>query len=540
MSQLIRRSCRPAELTILFLLLLAGIVGLQSAVSAYSAEFVTDANSHYVSGSMIHDYLLHGLWPFQNPVHFLIDFHSHYPLVDIGHWPPLYYGIEAVWMLIFSSSRASMLMLSAAVAAFTAVLLYAGLAPRFGRAAGLFAAAAFITAPLVQAADTTLMLDVPVALFCLAAALSYACYLETVQLRYSAAFGVIAAAALMIKGNAGCLALLPPFVLLLGRRFELLRCWSFWAPVPIVIMLAGPWYLVTGGRVEAGFRFAAGWDYLIAAAGSNPPVLLHSLGLLVALLALAGLVLLCLKGRGVDAVALSAGALLLAVLIFQLIVPAALEPRYVIPAIPPALILAAYAASRLLTSVPGSRPRNAVIAFGLLALSALPQTPELKNDMDDSGIIGAAKAIWRAHIPGNPSVLIATDYQAEVQAVADLAMLDPARPSLYAIRGSRLLGGGGYNSEDYQPRFADPAEVMAEIDRYAIPLVLFRKRGDDDDWAHLDQVEAARALDPARWELIYRDAEHGPEILLFRLRGNVEQGADDAALKALSAPNALR
>lgn len=45
---------------------------------------------------------------------------------------------------------------------------------------------------------------------------------------------------------------------------------------------------------------------------------------------------------------------------------------------------------------------------------------------------------------------------------------DRSGPSLFAVRGSRLLGGGGYNNRDYLPRFATPAEVALEIDRYAI------------------------------------------------------------------------
>jgi hypothetical protein len=532
-----------AGIAFAFVLLLAGIIGLQCAVSAYSGEFMSDANSHYVSGSMIHDFLLGG--PFRNPVGFLVDFHSHYPLVDIGHWPPLYYVIEAGWMLPFSASRTSMLVLSATVTALTALLLYWDLGRRIGLLAGLFAAIAFITAPLVEAASSTLMLDVPVALFCVAAMLAFARFMESGRARYSTAFGLFAVAALLVKGNAGCLALLPPVAILLGRRFDLLRVPAFWIPVPIVAVLAAPWYALTHARTEAGFRYAAGWNYISSAAVANSVFLLHTVGPLILALALIGLVRLCLSARGADALAVSAAGLLVGVVLFLLLIPAAITDRYMIPALPPVLILAAFAASwlagRFLAGTASRRRRNEIVAFIILIVSAVPQALELPSlEVDHDGMTEAARQIWLARIPANASVLIATDPLAEGQAVADLAMRDPQRPSLFAVRGSRLLGGGGYNNSEYQPRFTTPAEVMAEIDRYSIPLILVRKRGDGSDWEHVAQLEAARESDPSRWELIYRDDRHGPEIQLFRLRDNVDKPADAAALKALSTPNALR
>jgi hypothetical protein len=109
-------------------LLLATSVATQHHMGAYGAELGYDEASHYASGLMIHDYLLHGLGT--SPVRFLATWHSHYPLVGIGHWGPLYYGIEAVWMLLAGPSRAAALALSAVVAAATGTLIYAVAARR--------------------------------------------------------------------------------------------------------------------------------------------------------------------------------------------------------------------------------------------------------------------------------------------------------------------------------------------------------------------------------------------------------------------------
>jgi 4-amino-4-deoxy-L-arabinose transferase-like glycosyltransferase len=48
----------------------------------------------------------------------------------------------------------------------------------------LFAAVAFVLAPVVQVGSSELMLDIPVAFFCLMAMLSYVLYLDTARARY--------------------------------------------------------------------------------------------------------------------------------------------------------------------------------------------------------------------------------------------------------------------------------------------------------------------------------------------------------------------
>jgi hypothetical protein len=128
---------------------------------------------------------------------------------------------------------------------------------------------------------------------------------------------------------------------------------------------------------------------------------------------------------------------------------------------------------------------------------------------------------------------------AEGAALAEIAMQDRARPSLYAVRGSRLLGGGGYNSQEYQPRFKDPREVLAAIDRYAIPLVLVRQEPGRDKWAHIGQVEAARQLEPQRWQMLYRKVTATTSVTLYLLVGNDRKKLDAAGLKALTGPRSL-
>ena len=288
------------------------VASLQHLSGGFTAPFEIDEASHYISGLMIRDYIASG--HFTNPLAYLIQYHSHFPLVGIGAWPPLYYLVEATWMLMFSPSRVSILLLSAITTSLLALLLFCAARPRLGMAAALIAALGFASSPVVQEASRFMMLDVPVALFCFLAMAAYARYLDEDDWRWSVAFGVAAVAGLLTKGNAGCLALLPALVVLLGGRFDLLRKPSFWLPVPIVLVLAGPWYALEAGRSEQGFRFSAGLHYWQVASIFNGAALYHAVGALLLGLAALGILRFFFRyGERVDAMKLCAAALVVAV-----------------------------------------------------------------------------------------------------------------------------------------------------------------------------------------------------------------------------------
>jgi hypothetical protein len=545
-------------------LLLALAIMLQIRAGAFNAEFGPDDSSHVVSGLVIYDYLTQGIFApggSASPIKFVTSFQSHYPLVGIGHWGPLYYGVEALWMLVFGTTRVALLLLSAVVTVIVALITGQVVAKRSGDTLGMAAAAALVLSGIFQKATASVMLDSAIALCCLLAALSYAGFAARVRSPgggrgHALLFGVLAGAGLLIKGNAACLALLPPLFLLIGGRFDLARRWSFWLPLPIVALLAGPWTVLTYRVVAQGFRYRWGLDYSSVAVPANAAYLLAAFGPVVVALAIAGFIQTGLTaGRDrlyadpcseadQDHTNIAMVALLVSVCVFQTVAPAAIQDRYLAPALPPLLIVAAHGlrvARRTLDSIvrPSWRRRAGLLLLAIVFLSATPSlwsatTPQPRSDLNE-----AASEIWRYRIPANPSVLIAADAAAEGAAVAELALTDPARPSLFAIRGSRLLGGGGYNNSDYQPRYTTAEQAMAAIDKYAIPFVLLRITPTGNKWQHLDQLNSARFMAPDRWELVWRSPESGTPVELYHIRGNGTRPANIDQLMALSAPQTL-
>ena len=188
---------QPAVLwrsAIVFAAYFALIVGLQWRASAVDAGFgeYPDEPAHYVTGLMVHDYLKAGL-P-SHPVAFAVDFYSHLPQVGLGHWPPLFYIAEAVWMLLFGVSRASVLVLIALIAAGLAWAVFRETAKEFGLATGLVGGALIALLPIVRWSDNLVMTDMLVALLGFLACCAWGRYLDSGRIADSLWYGLLAAA----------------------------------------------------------------------------------------------------------------------------------------------------------------------------------------------------------------------------------------------------------------------------------------------------------------------------------------------------------
>jgi 4-amino-4-deoxy-L-arabinose transferase-like glycosyltransferase len=520
-------------------LLTALTLYLQIRNNAFGAELGDDEASHYISGLLIRDYLLSGL-P-QSPIAYLANYHAHYPLIGIGHWGPAYYLVEGLWMLVLPPTIQAAIGLSTVFTVATAAVIYVyGVRKlQLGPILAAGAAALFVITPLVQSGSSTIMLDVPVAFLTICAAYAYTQYLETESPWASAAFGLFAVAAILTKGNGALLALTPPLAVLATRRWDLLRRWSFWLPAGIVVVLAGPWYLVTYGQVSAGFRYAWGTAYSWVATVENTKILIRDLSAPVLILAVLGVVAAVReRAAPVRTAALMLIVLTASVWIFQTIVPAAIQDRYLAPLIPPVVLLAALGGRFLVArwSGPARVGASAVVAAVLL-VATLPAALAIEP-RPTLGIRRMAQLVWAEKPPANPVVLISAKASLEAAAIAELAQVDPRRPSLFAVRGSRLLGGGGYNRTDYVPKYATTGEVAGEIEQMRVPLVLYQD--DPGGWRHVAQVEQVREAARPSWRLLGRAGTAASPISLYALPDAVSAPADFDAWVAMTRPRQLQ
>src|ERR1022692_1569416 len=82
---------------------------LQWKAGAFAVELSgnPDESAHYITGLMIRDYIASG--QFTSPMTYAEHYYAHYPKIAFGMWPPFFHITEALWTLIFSPGKVSVL-----------------------------------------------------------------------------------------------------------------------------------------------------------------------------------------------------------------------------------------------------------------------------------------------------------------------------------------------------------------------------------------------------------------------------------------------
>ena len=461
-----------------FLVFLVVVVGLQIASGAYHAEFsgYPDEPAHYVTSLMIHDYITD--FKPVSPLGFAWNFYDHYPKVALGHWPPFFYVIQAFWMMLFSPTRTSVRLELAVITALLAYAVFTEARRWFGSKAAVLAGLLMICLPLVQMYTDEEMAETLLTLLCFWSAIYFARYLDSEHWRDSLWFGVFFSLAVLTKGNGWLLAFIPPLALLLTRKLRLLARPSFWLPILMVSVSCIPWQAMTMEVAQRGWVGGSGpslqytasalWQFLHIFVAIGGPVL----SILIAI----GIVLKVLAPMFKRPVASGPAVmvvLILAAWIFHSLVPAGVEDRKILIAVP-ALILflfagAIWVADRLPLGNALTRWRRPLVA-GVAALAFSIQTfaiPHLKH----YGYTEAARFITSNSELRGATILVSSESGGEGLLVSEIAMDEP-HPTRTIIRGTKALANVDWTGSNYKSLFSTPAEIMNYLEQHHVGLVV--------------------------------------------------------------------
>jgi hypothetical protein len=484
------------------LLALAVIVLQQWRSGAFAAEYTAHADeaAHYVTGVMIHDYIRAGLR--DDPVQFAEQFYVHYPKVAFGIWPPAFHVAEAVWMLLFSTSRVSVLLFVGLAGVVAAAVIYRGLAKRTGPFLAAFVACLFVTLPPVQKASGVVMMDLWLAALTLWAAMLFGRYLETESWKYSAAFGAVAALACMTKYNAVALVAVPPIALLLTRRFHLIKQRTFWLPVAIVVAVCGPWYLAMQGLVGYAMEPVPGMEAVGPALTTNAALLFKGVGAALALLAMTGFAVLvvvpALLGRAVAPFWAVMTGQIAGVYLFHSLAYPSFEDRYLLPALPAILALAAtgakWATERWSHSV-WTAVVVLAIAHGVLSNQTLYAGPPRSD-----GYAQIADAIVRT--PLSSVALVSGEPEQEGGLIAEVVSRE-IRPTHIVLRASKLLASMTWTGGQYRVKYDSAAAVLRTLDDVNVGSVVVY----DTAMARAHEQQLQRAMRDAgpQWRITFEN-----------------------------------
>jgi len=495
-------------------LIAALVLLLQVASGAYRAELNSypDEPAHFVTGVFVHDWIAAGLSDWRR---FGDRFYAHYPKVALGHWPPGFYLVQGAWYAITGISRTSALALMAFLSILLA-LLTALLARRLaGGWLALPAAIVLVSNGLIQWYTASVMTEIPMALLTLAATAQYAAYLRRDhEVRSSLLFGLFASAALLTKGSGFLLAGVPPVAILLTRDWPRIRTWTFWLPVAVVLLLCGPWHLLTLRLQRQGLLHDSfSLDYTARAVPYFGIELARSLGPAGLGLLFIAVVALIRKGspggnqnRGSsDPLLACLTAQLISSLLVCVLVPASFGARHLVPAIPPAVLLAFAAIRTLLdwmSRESGRRLPGAAFVCVLLTMWLARLTLHHKPP---TGFQHAVRAILDASASPHAVCLVCSDEIGDGGFIAE-AITVGKRPGLFALRTSKLLATDSWDGRGYASKYDSAGAIQQLLTDLQVEFLVMDESvfPEQRDSVHNQQVRELLTEFPEEWQDIAR------------------------------------
>ena len=453
---------------------------LQWHNGAWQADFGAhpDEAAHVVTGLMIRDYLAGGFLTEAHPMRYAEAYYDHFPRVALGHYPPGFYLTEALFFLPAPVAGAALVHNATIAAVLAALLFLVGRRLTGNPALALAGAVVLLLLPVVQRYTAVIMADLLVALLMLLSALAFARFLVTESRRDSLLFGLLAAATILTKGSGLLLALLPPLAIALTGRWSLLKNPALWlAPIP-VLLLALPWMWFTHDISAEGMRGVPLLQHFREALTFYPAYLPRMLGWGWTVLLVAGLVTtaLALLRRRAPLAETALPACLLALVLalygFHVLCPIGLEDRYLLPALPPLMLLALRVAQSLFRAadLPArSAWVPAAVVILLAAVEIIRATPK-----DHRGFTELAAPVAAAATSTATSVLVSSDARGEGAfiAAAAFAVRQRSDSPLRVLRSSQHLASSDWMGRGYQLAATDTAGVEALFEKLDVQWVV--------------------------------------------------------------------
>lgn len=473
---------------------------------------------------MVRDYIAQG-FP-SNPTAFAQNYYAHYPKVGLGHWPPVFYVVEALWMLVFGDSIASALVLMAVLTALiSATIFYLVLEEWQAAFAGLACGAIFLLLPVVQQYTATVMVDTALTLLVLWAAIRWGRFLDSERTRDVIWFGFLASLAILTKGDGIELILLPPISILLTRRFKAFRSKALWWTAAGCALLCLPWMLLTRQFVTPGFQYPWGFAYAMRAAQFFGLHLLTTIGVVLSLLFLAGLTLKLVSAfrvKELDGRWAALISVVFSVLILHCFVPSGLNDRYLISAVPAILLIAIAGGLNLVALFSRRTPvRTMVDALALILLALLLTTIFYIPRKQSYGFRQAAESLVTNRLYQNQVILCASEAFGEGMLITEMAARDRPRPGHVILRAGRVLASSDWNNRQYSSRFHSARQMMEYITSIPIGVLVLDRTPGPRQLEHYQLLRRMIHDYPNSWRHVATlPAEHpGSGVDIYRLTG---------------------
>jgi hypothetical protein len=476
-----------------------------------------DEPAHFVTGLMLRDYVAQG-FP-TTPMAFATDFYLHYPQVAFGHWPPVFYVLQAGWTLLFPPNHASLLFLMALLTCGTACILCQTAARHFSRTLAILAGLTYIALPLTQEYTSEIMIEMPLALFGFIAALAMVAVLERSTWRSAVWFGLAASVVILTKSSGWSLPLTAIIALVLSRKWKSNTIARFILSGGIVVVLCVPFYIWTRRMAFAGtegkpMTVSHMAESLVRLIGLLP----DALGIVLLLLAVGGIfwkVILLLRKAPLQPFWAVMASYVVSVIVFHAIAPTIAETRKLVMAIP-VLVLFSFAALDWLAQKRLWMANGVALAmfvfFTVQTFYAAPQPADAFAE--------PAQTLLSHSEPGHELTLISSSHPGgEGAFIADVAQREP-RPVRILLRATKLLSSSTWNGLNYTLRYTSPEAVRAAMEDLPVRMVAV-DTSPGTSYPHHDLLLRTLHQYASDWQLIYSNQNVREQIEIYRLTKNI-------------------
>ncbi len=232
---------RREQVALLLLLALLAIPWLHG-ITRGEIHLITDETRHAMSGLFLYDFL-HDL-PLRAPLQYAYEYYGKYPAVSIGHWPPGFYFVEALFYAVFGLSVVAGRLAVLAFAVLGVAAWYKILRMYVAVELAVAATVVYACLPAILLYEKTTMLEIPVLSLTLAAIYFWLKLLSTSKARFVYLLALFASWAMLTKQTA---IMLPAFLVLhlvVERKWNLLKWKHTYIAAAGAAVLVMPWYLI--------------------------------------------------------------------------------------------------------------------------------------------------------------------------------------------------------------------------------------------------------------------------------------------------------
>jgi len=444
-------------MTLLVIIVIPLIIHARIGMSRWNADLTgVDEAAHFTTGVMVYDYLKSA--PQVTPVAFAQNFYVHYPKVALGHWPPVFYVIQAAWYLPFGATVTSARALCALITVITAMVLMVSLLRTMGGSIALLSMSCFLMLPIIQEVGWLVMSDILEALLIFLAILAFGSYLEFHKKQHLIWFVAWSVLAILTKGSAWAIGLFAILAPLLTRQLWCFRSVPYWLSGFGIVFLSAPFYIFS-------WIHSLGYSDSPTIVATTAPILsrlrlvrdMDILALLPSVILIIAVAALCFRSRPnkLRTPELAAATWILSQVIFLAILPLTGEARYFLPSVAPTLILFALGLRKLRTAltekgVPYAGMTSFAIAGFAMVLS-WRQSPER--------IVGyTAVAASLPFYNSGTVTLLSSDALGEGAIIAARLERDTARKDI-VLRQSKTLFHATWSGGSYVAVYRTPEQV---------------------------------------------------------------------------------